>query len=199
VHGEQVRYLTREVVPRLGPEVAEVDAYTYHFFGTFGWITDVARRMAFYRFSNGLRWVNRVHEKLTGQHGRSIVVPYVYHHYGNVLPPRLLAQKHQRYFELGNPVPRPPEPGEATLDVYLAKAAGVRPFRGTHPTAARAAVEEVRRENAAQFAALDAGFAARRTPAVRLRSALAAVNETLRIRLRYAEHPGLYRAPTVAR
>jgi hypothetical protein len=199
VHGEQVRYLAREVVPGLGPDLAQLDAYTYHFFGTFAWLTDIARRMAFYRFSKELAWVNPVHEKLSGLRGKTVVVPYVYHHYGNVLPPRLLARKHQRYYELGNPVARPPEPEAATLDVYLAKAAAVRPFRGTHPLVARRTVAEVRRDNAAEFAALDAGFAARRTLAIRLRSALAATNESLRVRLRRLEHPGLYRAATPAR
>lgn len=199
VHGEQVRYLARDVVPRLGLDLAQLDAYTYHFFGTFGWITDIARRMAFYRFSKELVWINPVHEKLSGLHGKPVVVPYVYHHYGNVLPPRLLARKHQRYYELGNPVARPPEPDAATLDVYLAKAALVRPFRGTHPRAARETIADVLRENAAEFAALDAGFAAQqRSPAARLRSAFAAANEAMRVRLRHLEHPGLYRAPTVA-
>lgn len=199
VHGEQVRYLARNVVPRLGPDLAQLDAYTYHFFGTFGWITDIARRMAFYRFSKDLAWSNPVHEKLSGLRGKPVVVPYLYHHYGNVLPPRLLASKHQRYYELGNPVARPPEPDAATLDVYLAKAGLVRPFRGSHPRAAREAVAEMRRENAADFAALDAGFAARqRSPGARLRSAFASANEAMRVRLRHLEHPGLYRAPTVA-
>jgi hypothetical protein len=199
VHGEQVRHLAADVLPRLDRGVAELDAYTFHFFGTFGWISDVARRMAFYRFAPTLRWVNPVHEKLDGLAGNAIVVPYIYHHYGNVQPPQLLARKHGRYFELGNPVPRPPSPGDATDEVYLAKAVGVRPYRGRHPRIAVPLVARIQRENAAAFAALDAGFAARRSGAVRLRSALQGANETLRVALRRLEHPGLYRAPTVAR
>jgi hypothetical protein len=199
VHGEQVRYLAHDVLPRLGEHVGRLDAYTYHFFGTFAWITDIARRMAFYRFSPALSWVNPVHEKLSGLRGRAVVVPYIYHHYGNVLPPRLLAEKHQRYYALGNPVERPPDPDDATLEVYLAKAAAVRPFRGPHPHAARASIAAVARENAAEFAALDAALAARRGPGIRARASLQSANEALRICLRRLEHPGLYRAPTVAR
>jgi hypothetical protein len=198
VHGEQARYLARDVLPRLEAGVGQLDAYTYHFFGSFGWITDIARRMAFYRFSPDLSWVNPVHEKLVGLRGHAVVVPYIYHHYGNVVPPRLLAVKHQRYFELGNPVERPPGPDEATLDVYLAKAGEVRPFRGTHPRAAREIVDTMNRVNAAEFAALDTGFEARRSLGARARAAVAAANETLRVHLRHLEHPGLYRAATVA-
>jgi hypothetical protein len=198
VHGEQLRYLSEHVLGRLGPEVAELDAYTFHFFGTFGWISDVARRMVFYRYAPGLRWVNPVHEKLDGLSGRSVVVPYIYHHYGNVLPPALLARKHNRYFDLGNPVARPPQPQVATDDVYLAKAASVRPFRDRHPRVAAAVVARIERENAAPFALLDAGFAARRTLAVRARATVTGLNERLRVALRGLEHPGLFRAPTVA-
>lgn len=198
VHGEQLRYLAAEVLPRLDPGVAELDAYTFHFFGTFGWISDIARRMVFYRFAPALRWVNPVHEKLDGLSGTTVVVPYIYHHFGNVLPPQLLARKHGRYFELGNPVPRPPTPEEATDNVYLAKAGAVRPYRGRHPRVAAPLVARIERESAAAFAALDAQFVARRSAGVRVRTALQGVNETLRVALRRFEHPGLYRAPTVA-
>jgi len=199
VHGEQIRTIARDVLARLDAGVGQLDAYTYHFFGTFGWISDVARRMAFYRYAPSLRWVNTVHEKLEGLAGRTVVIPYVYHHYGNVLPPHLLARKHGRYYELGNPVERPPDPADANLEVYLAKAASVRPYRGGHPIAAQATVARVARENAAAFAALDAGFAARCTPGIRAATALQGLNERLRVALRGIEHPGLYRGPAEAR
>ena len=109
--------------------VAQLDGYTYHFFGTFGWISDVARRMMFFRYDPGLRWVNPVHEKLTGLSGKTVVIPYVYYHYGNVLPPPMLAAKHLRYYALGNKVPRPPDVEDADSAVYLAKAGELRAFR----------------------------------------------------------------------
>ena len=198
VHGAQVRYLAREVLPRLPPSIVQIDAYTYHFWGTFGWITDIARRMVFYRFSRGLRWENPVHEKLAGLRGRRVVVPYIYHHYGNVLPPRLLAEKHQRYYRLGNPVPAPPDPDAADLQMYLARAAEVRPFRGKHPLAALGTVEAIRLEASDAFAKLDAGFRERRTALVRARTSAASLNELLRVRLRAIEHPLLFRAPVEA-
>ena len=199
IHGEQVRYVAREILPRLGPAVGNVDAYTYHFFGTYRWITDVARRFVFYRYAPGLHWVNAVHEKIAGHRGQALVLPYVYHHYGNVVPPAMLARKHGQYFELGNPVPRPPSESEATLDVYLAKAAGVRPYRGVHPAAARPTLARLEREFALEFAALEAGFRTRRGLRERTAAGLREAVESLRVGLRRLEHPLLYRGPGAAR
>jgi hypothetical protein len=199
VHGEQIAEIARDVLPRLGPAVAQLDAYTYHFYGTYRWITDVARRMMFYRFSPELHWVNDVHEKLVGLRGSAVVLPYVYHHYGNVQLPSRYAEKNLVYYEFGNPTPRPPDPEAATLDVYLAKGATVRPFRGAHPLAARGVLDELETENRELFARLDAAFGALQTPAVRRRGALAEFGETLRVRLRSLQHPGLYRGPLSAR
>jgi len=199
VHGAQLEQLARDVLPRLSERVAQLDAYTYHFWGTPRWMTDIARRMVFYRFSTELRWENRVHEKLCGLRGSTVVVPYIYHHYGNVLAPRDLAEKHQRYYRLGNPVPEPPSPENATLEMYIARAGKVRPFHGKHPVAANAALASLEHENALAAGTLDAAFRARRSPDVVLRTTLQAVNESLRVHLRHIEHPLLYRGPMVAR
>jgi hypothetical protein len=199
IHGDQVRYVAREILPRLSRTVGNVDAYTYHFFGTFGWITDVARRFVFYRYAPDLHWVNPVHEKIAGLRGTALVLPYVYHHYGNVVPPAMLARKHGRYFELGNPVPKPPGEREASLEMYLAKAADVRPYRGAHPAVARATLTRLAGEFAAEFSALEAGFRARRGSRERAAGALRATLENLRVQLRRLEHPGLYRGASSAR
>jgi hypothetical protein len=199
VHGEQIASIASEVLPKLGPPVGQLDAYTYHFWGTFGWISDIARRMMFYRFAPDLRWENAVHEKLTNVPGKAVVLPYIYHHYGNVLPPSRLAVKHRRYFAYGNAVPEPPSPERATVDMYAQRARAVRPFSGTHPLAARALVRRLNLENAELFADIDRRIAGGRTPISRLRSVVAGANEGARAWLRAAEHPGLYRGPLVAR
>ena len=182
-----------------GSGVANLDAYTYHFFGTFGWITDVARRFVFYRYAPELRWSNAVHEKIAGLRGRALVVPYVYHHYGNVQTPAALTRKHLRYYDLGNAVPRPPSVDDADATLYLAKASDVRPFHGRHPAVARALLAGIEAAHATQFAEIDAGFRSLRTPAARFAGTLRGLNESLRVRLRGLEHPGLYRAPIEAR
>jgi hypothetical protein len=197
IHGEQIGYLSRDVLARIESGVAHLDAYSYHFFGTFHWITDIARRTIFYRFNRELRWLNPVHEVPAGARGRAVVVPYIYHHYGNVVPAAMLAQKHRRYTDLGDPTPRAPR--AAPNDVFFEQLDRVRPYRGRHPAAARPIIADLERRNAVEFAALDAQFRARQTPAMRLRTGLQGANEYLRVRLRLAQRPGFYRAPTVAR
>lgn len=199
VHGEQLRYIAREILPGLAPRYGNVDAYTYHLFGTFRWLTDIARRFVFYRYAPELRWEHAVHEKIVGLRGDALVLPYAYHHYGNVLPPAMLARKHGAYYDLGNRVPEPPRPEAATAEIYLAKAADVRPYRAAHPQAARPTLAALETEFAEVFAPIDAGFAARRTVAMRTAAAVRAANEGLRVRLRFVEHPFAYRAPIRAR
>ena len=199
VHGEQVRYIAREILPHVPAEVGNVDAYTYHFWGTPRWITDVARRFVFFRYAPDIAWVNPVHEKIVNLRGRALVLPYAYHHYGNVVPPATLARKQGRYFDLGNRVPQPPGEAEATNEMFLAKARDVRRYFGAHPGAVRPTLAELERAYGAEFAALDAEFALRRGAGAKLAAAARAVNEALRVQLRRAEHPFAYRAPTRGR
>jgi hypothetical protein len=198
VHGEQLRYIAHELLPRLRREVAHVDGYTYHFFGTFGWITDIARRLMFYRYDPSLRWENAVHEKIVGLHGRSIVLPYAYHHYGNVVPPALLARKHTAYYALGNRVPEPPSEDAATIAQFVDKARDVRRYEAPHPFVVRPTLGAIAAGSRETFAAIDTAFAAAES-ANRTRRRLVALNEALRVELRRLEHPLLYRETTRAR
>ena len=198
VHGEQLRYVAREILPRVRRNVATVDGYTYHFFGTFDWITDVARRLMFYRYDPALRWENAVHEKVVGLRGKSLVLPYVYHHYGNVTTPALLARKHGTYYALGNRVPKPPDESEATIAQYLDKARDVRRYTDPHPLVVRPTIDAIRRKSRQTFSEIDAAFS-RAAAARGLTVKLHALNEAARVELRRAEHPGLYPLPTRAR
>jgi hypothetical protein len=179
---------------------ASVDAYTYHLYGTFDWMTDVARRFCFYRYSPDLRWVNAIHEKIEGLHGEVRVLPYVYHHYGNVIPPAALARKYRAYYALGNPVAAPPPDEDAAgITMFVKRAADVRPYRADHPRVVRATLAALEVEFAGDFARIDAGFREGRTPAMRVAAAVRGTNESLRVALRRLEHPGLYRAPSRGR
>jgi hypothetical protein len=145
-----------------------------------------------------LRWENAVHEKIVGLRGTALVLPYVYHHYGNVAPPALLARKHGAYYALGNRVPQPVSEAAATIDVYLEKAADVRRYRGSHPALVRPTLAAIASSSRDRFEAIDAGFA-RAQPSRRACSALRSLNETLRVELRRVEHPWLYRESTIGR
>jgi hypothetical protein len=193
VHGEKFVPLVRGLLPKLGESYGSLDGYTDHFLGSFKWISDVARRFCVYRFDPGLRWRNAVHEKIEGLRGKSLVVPYRYAHYGNVLPPALYAVKDRRYLELGNIVDYdPPLPQDATLEnIYGKKGRGARRFRGRHPAAAQALVARLEREWSDVLAAVDRMFVASQTSRDRFDNALRGVIEETRLRLRYLEHPFL--------
>lgn len=195
VHDRGLEALTRNLLPRLGNDWGSVDGYTDHFWGSFDWITDVARRFCVYRFNPALRWRNAIHEKIEGLRGKSLVLPYRYAHYGNVLPPSLYAVKDRRYYELGNPVAHvPATPGTETLaSIYGRRAKVVRRFRGNHPPAARPLVARLSREWADTFGEVDALFTRAQTPRDRLANAGRAALEETRLRLRYIEHPLLSR------
>jgi hypothetical protein len=197
VHGAEIAALTRGLLPRLGDGYGSVDGYTYHFIGSFAWISDVARRFCAYRFDPSLRWRNPVHEKIEGLRGKALVLPYRYAHYGNVLPPALAVRKHLRYLALGSAVAyTPPAPDAATLeDVFAGRGRHARRFEGTHPPAARPLIAQLEREWSDQFAAIERLFVREQRPADRLANALRGALEETRIRLRYLQHPGLSRLP----
>ena len=193
VHDLGIQPLVRNLLPRLGSDWGSVDGYTDHFWGSFAWISDVARRFCVYRFDPALRWRNAIHEKIEGLRGKSLVVPYRYAHYGNVLPPALYAVKDRRYYELGNIVEHPPAAaGRETLrSIYGRRAKLVRRFRGQHPPFARPLVARLEREWAESFAEIDRLFRSEQTPLDRAANDARGVLEELRLRLRYVEHPGL--------
>ncbi len=196
IHGEQIRSIAASILPHLDRSAATLEGYTFHFFGTFGWISDVARRLIFYRFSPQIRWVNPIHEKMIGLPGKTLVLPYVFHHYGNVVPPEQLAAKHEQFYGLGQPRAKAASPDGR--EIYLMKARRVRPYRGSHPAAARSVIAKLEALLGDEFAVLDEAFRTRRTPLIRLAGSLRGLHEWLRVELRRFEHPGLYRGPTVA-
>lgn len=181
----------RALLPRLGPEYGSVDGYTDHFTGSFSWISDVARRLCAYRFSPALRWRNAVHEKIEGLRGKPLTIPYRYAHYGNVLPPALAAEKHQRYQGLGSAVSYElPTREAATVEaVYGERAKRVRRFRGTHPPAALPVLERLQREWSGDLAAVERLFRRSQQPLDRIANAFRGAVEETRIALRYLEHP----------
>jgi len=85
----------------LGDDIALVDGYTRHYLQSFRWVIGVDRRLAFFRVTEGVHWEGDVHERLIGSTGRALVLPYVYDHYGWVLPMERQAAKGRQYASLG--------------------------------------------------------------------------------------------------
>jgi hypothetical protein len=100
VHAPVARRIARNLA-QLPPEIAVVDAYTRHFLQSFRWYTSIERRMAFFRVMPDLRWEGVVHERLAGVAGRALAIPYVYDHFGWVMPLERLAAKGRQYASLG--------------------------------------------------------------------------------------------------
>ncbi len=186
VHGEAVKRVARNLAAV--PATHDfVDGYTWHFFQSFDLYTSIERRVAFFRFRPGVRWVGSVHEQLQGLPGARLALPYVYAHYGHVLPARRHAEKGRHYSSLG-------QAGEVvakeTLDSLDAALYFKRiwptllRFTGEQPPAARSIVARLREEYAAdQARALELARAAQ-PPLVRVRNLFMKLNYEQRWRSR---------------
>lgn len=186
VHGPQIARIAANV--RLIPaNVDFVDAYTWHFFQSFDWYRSIERAKTFIRVAPGMRWNGVVHEKLQGPRGDRIALPYVYGHYGWVLPIERQVAKERLYAQLGRPGNMLPP---AELDApdlersFRQEWRSVMRFRGRHPQAALPAIAQIREDLAPQFQAVDRIVPALQTPAERARNAFMRLNYEQRWRLR---------------
>lgn len=186
VHDEAVRHITRNL-GEISANYDFVDGYTWHFFQSFDLYTSIERRMAFFRFKPGARWVGSVHERLEGLDGKRLALPYVYAHYGHVLPARRHAEKGRHYSSLGQSGEVVPEDALDSLDpaAYFKRLwPDVLRFTGEHPPAARAIVARLREEYADdQALALELARAAQ-PPPVRARNVFMKANYEVRWRSR---------------
>jgi hypothetical protein len=185
VHGERFARIA-ERIDRVPAAYDFVDGYTWHFFASFDYYTSIERRMMFFRFGPRLRWEGAVHEQLRGQTGRRVALPYVYAHYGHTLQPRRHAEKARQYSSLGAPgdVLREDELDDFDVARYYAP---VYPrllrFSGAHPVAARATVERLRRELAAEHR-LTREIVARQPARTKIRNVARKLNYEMRWRSR---------------
>lgn len=186
VHGEQVSRIAANL-GKVAPEIDFVDGYTWHFFQSFDWYMSIERRMAFFRYSPSVRWEGTVHEQLQGLSGSRIALPYVYAHYGWVMPARHHAEKGRQYLSLGAPgrVVHESELERVDVDSYFEfqhRWAGALRFTGTHPAAARETIERIRAERREEFERVDAIVRERQPAKQRLSNALMKFNYELRWR-----------------
>ncbi len=188
VHGEAFGHVARnlDVVPQ---KYDFLDGYTWHFFQSFDLYTSIERRMAFFRVRPDVRWEGPVHEQLRGLDGRRLALPYVYAHYGHVLPPRRHAEKGRQYAGLGQIGEVVPEEKLDAIDpaVYFRSIWPiVLRFTAQHPVAARATIARLRQEYAhEQHRAMQLAWAAQ-PPLVRARNVTLKMNYEQRWRSRFA-------------
>lgn len=140
---------------RLPADVDYVDGYTLHFFQSVDWYTSIERRMAFFRLRDTTAWIGPVHETLVGNSNKRFALPYLYAHYGYILPVRHAAAKGRLYERLGAPGGSIAEADAERADrtAYFAPlwSLALR-YRGHHPPAAGPAIASLRTTYAKEFA-----------------------------------------------
>lgn len=159
VHAPAVETIARNL--RTVPEPIDfVDGYIRHFFQSFDWYMSIDRHRSFFRYRPQLKWERSVHEQLAGLTGKRLALPYVYSHYGWVVPAQLHADKLLQYMRLG----APDETQESALrrvrpNSYVAFAkrwsTAIR-FTGAHPQAAQATIDRIRAQRGPEFAQVNA-------------------------------------------
>ncbi len=186
VHGEAVKRIAANLhaVPS---QYDFVDGYTWHFFQSFDRYMSIERRMAFFRFTPKLHWEGSVHEQLRGLSGERIALPYVYAHYGWIMPARRHAEKGRQYLSLGadGRVVHESELDEVEADNYFEfthRWATALRFTGSHPPAALPVIERIRAERTNEFLRVEQLIARNQPLKQRLRNALMKMNYELRWR-----------------
>lgn len=100
---EQLKIITKEIIPGLDENVGMLDAYWLCFFHSFKYTTKLERRHdLFVRYRPGMRWERSIHEQLIGRHGCRQAAPYVFHHYAGITSPEAFLDKVHAYFKLTN-------------------------------------------------------------------------------------------------
>lgn len=186
VHGPQLTRIARNL-DRVPQNVDFVDGYTWHFFQSFDWYRSIERAKMFIRVTPDLHWEGIVHEKLLGPAGTRVALPYVFGHYGWVLPIERQAAKERLYASLGRPGKMlPPEELNAP-DLersFREEWRTVLRFRGVHPPAVMPAIHRMRESLRGQFEAVERIIPRNQSPSDRLHNAFMRLNYEQRWRLR---------------
>jgi hypothetical protein len=184
VHRPVARCIARNLA-RVPAGIAVVDGYTRHYLQSFRWVIGVDRRLAFFRVTDEVRWEGDVHERLTGYAGRALVLPYVYDHYGWVLPMERQAAKGRQYASLGQSGHTYTPEEVAALDpgdFFAPLWPLAMPYHGPHPPALDAVRAAMEHELQPLFANADRTIRARHDPRRRLLNTLRRLNYTYRWR-----------------
>ena len=189
VHTPVVAHIAAKL-PMLTDDFDYVDGYTYHFLQSVDWYTSIERRMAFFRIRPETRWSGAVHETIAGNTGKRFALPYLYSHYGYVLPVRRAAEKARQYSRLGAPGAIVAEHELDTVD-RVAYFAPLWPlalrYHGAHPQAARETVASLRAAYAEAFAETSTIVARFQPPRQRLANLVRRANFEYRWRGRYLD------------
>ncbi len=186
IHGEEFP----RIASRLGaipPSIDFIDGYTWHFFQSLDYYTSIERRMTFFRYAPELRWKGDVHEKLSGQGGARLALPYVYPHYGHTLSVRRHAEKGRQYSSLGASGEIIDEGRLPHIDprkYFRTEYPRMLRFRGRHPAVAKRPITRLREQYADEYALTHRIVTELQTPRLRIVNAVRRLNYEQRWRLR---------------
>ena len=103
VHTPFFQTLTRRILPALDSSVGVVESYVYDFIQSPRLYRSLDHRhRLILRYNIKLRWEGAVHEQLTGITGKTLVLPYIFFHYGALKPPEAMMQKWALYQAMGD-------------------------------------------------------------------------------------------------
>ena len=191
VHGPQLTRIARNL-HGVSQNVDFVDGYTWHFFQSFDWYRSIERAKMFIRVTPDLRWEGIVHEKLLGPSGARVALPYVFGHYGWVLPIERQAAKERLYASLGRPGKMLPQEELNAPELersFREEWRTVLRFSGAHPPAVRSKIEDLRETLVTQFEAVEQIVPRNQSVSDRLRNAFMRLNYEQRWRLRAISAP----------
>lgn len=143
VHTPALKVLTRNILPALKSDTRAVDGYYYQFMQSFNYIYSIERRHhLLVRYRPGIYWEGKVHEKLVGIDGRTLVTPYVFYHYGYNFSKEDVLEKWKLYARWGDK--SFPELDKVEIKYFLNwEGRFCFKFPYIHPPAARESIDEI--------------------------------------------------------
>ena len=204
VHGDRLSVLTRKVLPSLSPSVGVMDGYFVQFMQCYDFFISLDRRHnMLFRLHDEVAWYTEVHERIRGLRGRHICLPYVYYHYGYVMPNEQILSKWRLYHDLGDPSFRPEEiRAIQTAQMFAHEVPKCMPYRRGHPKALRPMLERCSLSSCEEASSAAEDFSAQaaawlRQPSHRLVAFLRLFNYRLRVLWRAVQAPFLGVSPRI--
>jgi len=143
VHGKNLSIITRNIIPALPDDYSVVDVYFYQFLQSFSYLRSIDRRHNFLvRFNKDMLWRGRVHEKIENVIGRTLILPYIFYHYGCNFAPSEILNKWKLYKSLGDS--NQPDLDEYNNDDFiLSELNSCFSFNGRHPAHMKDVINEI--------------------------------------------------------
>lgn len=151
VHAPALKIIAREILPNLPETVGVVDSYFFHFMQSFDYLYSIDRRHdLLVKYTPNLCWEGKVHEKLLGQQGKRIALPYAFYHYGYVNSKDDILEKWKLYSSCGdNSFPDINKFDKKTFLHWEGR--HCVPFNGGHPAYAMNLINKMKLERSAEF------------------------------------------------